>query len=390
MTDQQAITVVGQSIMPAMNIAQAVERRKMLHDYIASQMTEGIDYGALPGMEERKDPSTGEIILPKKVLLKPGAEKLSTLFALHPRFSDIAIVEDWTGKDHGEVFFYYRQKCSLYRGDEFMGDADGSCNSMEKKYRYRQAKRICPNCGKAAIIKGKDDYGGGWLCWKKNNGCGMKFSDGDTTIENQEVGQIPNPDIADQANTILKQAQKRAFVAIVLISVNASDYFTQDIEEEEDPKTSAKVEIKSTEPLKTTSTLYPEQPKPDKTTPNTVTVRPYEPDNVKQRISEKAASYAQEGKKASEQFRGLVCGMVEQCFDPEDAETKKKKRHSILQFLIGKDSAKDIPDWYFYALRDWLNWKQDSGGLYILDPLSIKEAHRIIEKVLLDAGQQTF
>jgi hypothetical protein len=130
--------------------------------------------------------------------------------------------------------------------------------------------------------------------------------------------------------------------------------------------------------------------KETKTVQNTAPVRPYEPEVVKQRISEKAASYAQEGKKASEQFRGLVCGVLEMCFEPEDTETKKKKRHSIFQYLVGKDSAKDIPDWYFYAIRDWLNWKQDSGGMYIIDSNSIKEAHKIIEKTLLDAGQQKF
>lgn len=33
----------------------------------------------------------------------------------------------------------------------------------------------CPSCGKNAIIKGKKDYGGGYLCFKKKNGCGAKF-----------------------------------------------------------------------------------------------------------------------------------------------------------------------------------------------------------------------
>jgi hypothetical protein len=230
MTDQQ-ISVIehSRSIMPAMAIEQARERYQALHDFIAAQMVEGTDYGVIPGTEQTN----------KKVLLKPGAEKLSTLFALRPRFVDVQAVEDWTGKDHGEPFFYYRVKACLWHGDEMICDADGSCNSMEKKYRYRQAKRVCPTCGQAAIIKGKDEFGGGWLCWKKQGGCGMKFSDGDTTIESQEVGQVPNPDIADQVNTILKMAQKRALIAAILIAANASDYFTQDIEDEEDLKSSA-------------------------------------------------------------------------------------------------------------------------------------------------------
>ena len=35
----------------------------------------------------------------------------------------------------------------------------------------------CPECGKPAIIKGKPEYGGGWLCYKKKDGCGAKWSD---------------------------------------------------------------------------------------------------------------------------------------------------------------------------------------------------------------------
>ncbi len=34
----------------------------------------------------------------------------------------------------------------------------------------------CPKCGKDAIIKGQEQYGGGWTCWKKRDGCGAKFT----------------------------------------------------------------------------------------------------------------------------------------------------------------------------------------------------------------------
>jgi len=42
---------------------------------------------------------------------------------------------------------------------------------------------------------------------------------------------VPNHDPSDQVNTIDKMAQKRALVAMVLITTNASDYFTQDMED---------------------------------------------------------------------------------------------------------------------------------------------------------------
>ena len=37
--------------------------------------------------------------------------------------------------------------------------------------------QLCPLCGVSAVIKGKPEYGGGMLCWKKEGGCGNKFTD---------------------------------------------------------------------------------------------------------------------------------------------------------------------------------------------------------------------
>jgi hypothetical protein len=104
-------------------------------------------------------------------------------------------------------------------------------NSRETKYRWRESQRACPACGQAAIIKGKEDFGGGWLCWKKKGGCGAKYPDGDQSIESQQTGRVFNPDIADQVNTIQKMSQKRSLVGAVLLAVNASEFFTQDVED---------------------------------------------------------------------------------------------------------------------------------------------------------------
>jgi len=92
----------------------------------------------------------------------------------------------------------------------------GECNSMESKYRWRDSKRRCPSCRAEAIIKGKAEYGGGWLCFTKKGGCGAKFLDGDESIEGQTTGQVANDDIYSQVNTILKMAKKRALVDAAL------------------------------------------------------------------------------------------------------------------------------------------------------------------------------
>lgn len=44
--------------------------------------------------------------------------------------------------------------------------------------------RGCPVCGQAAVIKGRPEYGGGWVCYKRFGGCGEKFTDNDSRIHN--------------------------------------------------------------------------------------------------------------------------------------------------------------------------------------------------------------
>ena len=221
MEQSQAITVTQEDsfLAPVAGIAQFLSAYQAKKDFIDAILKPELDYGPIPGSD-------------KPALKKPGAEKLSNLFGLIPAFEDVATTEDWTGAEHdGEPFFYYRQKCNLSKHGSLVASADGSCNSWEKKYRYRSGERVCPNCGKPSIIKGKLEYGGGWICFTKKGGCGGKFRDNDPAITDQQTGQVKNPDVAELVNTVLKMAQKRALVAAVLIATSASDYFTQDIED---------------------------------------------------------------------------------------------------------------------------------------------------------------
>lgn len=209
----------AQALMPVLKIEQAVQRHQALVKFVKTLMNEGADFGKIPGTD-------------KNTLLKPGAEKLTTFFGLAKRFHLADKIEDWSGADHGgEPFFYYSYRCALYNGELLIAESDGSCNSFESKYRWRKGERVCPACGVAAIIKGREEYGGGWICFKKKDGCGAKFDNGDPDIESQQVGRVPNPDVCDQVNTIQKMAQKRAFIGATLLAVNASEFFTQDVED---------------------------------------------------------------------------------------------------------------------------------------------------------------
>jgi len=218
-----AVTTGSTFLAPTTDLDTIYRVYQAKKEFIEHIMHKDVDYGTIPGSE-------------KPALLKPGAEKLNSLFSLYPTFDHVEMVKDWTGKEHGgEPFFHYHERANLWRQSGevrfLVASADGSCNSWEKKYRYRQQERTCPACGNSTIIKGKEEYGGGWLCYHKKGGCGAKFKDGDQTIESQQLGMVKNPDVADLDNTILKMAQKRALVAATLIATGASDYFTQDIDD---------------------------------------------------------------------------------------------------------------------------------------------------------------
>lgn len=209
---------------PVMSIETAIARRDNIVQFVARIMVRDQDFGVIPG--------TGS----KPVLLKPGAEKLCNFFGLEPEFTPIIEEADWTGEHHGgEPFYYIRYRCRLTRDGFVMGVGEGSCNSWESKYRWRESKRVCPACGKDAIIKGREEYGGGWICFAKKGGCGAKYGDKDKAIIDQPVGRVPNPDVADQVNTIQKMAQKRALVPATLLATSGSEFFTQDLEDTSEP-----------------------------------------------------------------------------------------------------------------------------------------------------------
>jgi hypothetical protein len=112
----------------------------------------------------------------------------------------------------------------------------GICSTHESKYAYRKQNRMCPRCEKEAIrkdTKPKNEGGGGYYCWRKLDGCGAQFkTPADIAlIEEQVVGRVPNEDLADQWNTIIKMADKRSLIAALLNGTAASDIFNQDLEE---------------------------------------------------------------------------------------------------------------------------------------------------------------
>jgi hypothetical protein len=162
----------------------------------------------------------------KKNLLKPGADKLCFMFRLRPDFSQ-EIKELPNG--HMEVM----TRCQIFHieSGQKIAEGVGLASTMESKYRWRNAARKCPACGKETIIKGKEEYGGGFICFAKKGGCGAKYAENDPAITGQALGKIENPDIADTYNTVIKMSKKRAYVDATITACAASDIFTQDAED---------------------------------------------------------------------------------------------------------------------------------------------------------------
>lgn len=215
-TELATVNGNGGAVAVQRSSQDVVAMTHLVQEVMHSVMKKDHHYGLIPGCGD------------KPTLLKPGAEKLCMTFRL-------AAMPEVFQTDMGNGHREYRVSCKLVHipTSEVWGVGIGICSTMESKYRWRGGGRKCPQCGKAAIIKGKKEYGGGWLCFKKKDGCDAKFPDNSPEAKEFEKSdaKVENPDIADTYNTVLKMAKKRAVVDATLTATAASDIFTQDIEE---------------------------------------------------------------------------------------------------------------------------------------------------------------
>jgi hypothetical protein len=167
------------------------QRVNLIQEILRTLMIEGTHYGVIPGT---KKPS----------LYKAGAEMLCVTF----RIADKYQVEDLTVDGMAR----YRVRCvgEHQVTNVVLGEGLGECSSHEEKYKWRAS--ICTE----------------EFTLTPENMRRHKFSKWDNKIK--KVEQI-RTESADQANTILKMACKRAKIAMTLNVTGASDIFTQDLED---------------------------------------------------------------------------------------------------------------------------------------------------------------
>jgi len=167
------------------------QRVNLVQEVMRSIMKEDTHYGVIPGT---KKPS----------LYKPGAEVLCVTF----RVADKYEVEDLTVDGMAR----YRVRCvGVHQvSGMVLGEGMGECSSHEEKYKWRAA--IC-----------QEEFEVTSETLRR-----MKFAKWNNKVEKKQ--QI-RTESADQANTVLKMACKRAKIAMTLNVTGASDIFTQDIED---------------------------------------------------------------------------------------------------------------------------------------------------------------
>lgn len=171
--------------------AEIRERVNLVQEVMRAVMKEGVHYGKIPGT-------------PKPTLYKPGAEVLCVAFRIAPsyRVEDLSI--------DGVARFRVTCVGTHQVSGIVLGEGLGECSSGEEKYKWRKA--ICVEEFDLTLETMRR----------------LKFGKGDRGV--YKVTQI-RTEAADQANTVLKMACKRAKVAMTLDVTAASDMFTQDIED---------------------------------------------------------------------------------------------------------------------------------------------------------------
>lgn len=175
-----------------MAVADIISHVATVQEVMRAVMKKDVHFGIIPGTD-------------KPTLLKPGAEVLCMAF----RIADSYQVEDLSEANTVR----YRVTCigTHQTTGVVLGTGMGEASSAEEKYKWRKAFEPEFNATPENMRRKKQGYN-------------------KVKRENYEILQV-RTEHADLANTILKMANKRAKMAMVLNVTAASDCFTQDLED---------------------------------------------------------------------------------------------------------------------------------------------------------------
>lgn len=203
------LEAANMQLTPLQKVTLLKERKSIIQTVMSDLMHKGEHFDVIPGTK-------------KETLMKSGAELLTSVFNLAPKYQIQT-------KDFDNGHREYTIICELYsvENGKFQGSGVGLCSSLETKYRYKG------NTMEETNIQLPENY------WdRKKNGEKGLLPAGHKTEKIHNVWKVvkvlekkENTDIADTYNTILKMGKKRALVDATLTVTGASDIFTQDVED---------------------------------------------------------------------------------------------------------------------------------------------------------------
>ena len=235
-----------------MQMMPLIEAQNWYNEFVSfskSILKMDLDYGVIPGT-------------PKPSLYKPGAEKLRFVYGLG---SEQECIEKIVDLDRPYIDYTYRCTIKSKQG-QILAQCEGCCNSMEPKFGYTwkpldklpigidvsklpsklSRKRITEFDFAIKKAETTGPYGkpqAHWNKWKAaiQSGIAIKHSIQRYGKELDEwemdeaviLYRTVNPNVISMKNTIMKMAQKRAFVGAILVATGASEFYTQDIEDME-------------------------------------------------------------------------------------------------------------------------------------------------------------
>lgn len=113
--------------------------------------------------------------------------------------------------------------------------------------------------------------------------------------------------------------------------------------------------------------------------------RPYSPEQLKLRIEALRMEFESRNGAPSREQRNMIAPNMEMLFVGQDGPDQL--RHTVLKYLLGKSSTKDLTSAEVLAIRKWLDVREVNGE-WLPSEMAVKEAQSVLTAALEVAGQQ--